>query len=137
METSLPKWAKEFGQKWNSNSYSTFIIHGNIFDLFPSDNTLKYFLSLKQFIYKRLFSDGKYTMYYDIGDGLVFRDSEAKKEFFTWLEVYDQVEKTNLHIDGMPREFYKIIPILKRFVSHIYENGCKDHKSGVLFFIDF
>jgi SpoVK/Ycf46/Vps4 family AAA+-type ATPase len=138
MNTNLPKWAKEFGQKWNSNSYSTFVIHGNVFDLFPYNEKLESFLSLKQFISKRLFLDKKYVMYYDVGDGLVFRDNEVKKEFFSWIEVYDQVEKTNFHIDGMPREFYKIIPIIKRFINHIEDDKDPKHnKNGIIFFIDF
>ena len=31
----LKGWALELARRWNGGTYSLFILHGNIFDLFP------------------------------------------------------------------------------------------------------
>ena len=40
----LRGWALELARRWNGGTYSLFVVHGNIFDLFPvqEDSTLSY-----------------------------------------------------------------------------------------------
>src|SRR6185436_5209291 len=112
----LRGWAIELARRWNSATYSVFVLHGNIFDVFPvqSGKTVSY-VPLKAFLAQRFFPEREYLLFYDIGDGLTFGSPEMQKRFFEWLEIYDQVESTNYHQTGPPRELIKLAPMLRRF----------------------
>src|SRR5436190_15536896 len=92
----LRGWGIELARRWNSGTYSLFVLHGNIFDVFPVQNghQLSY-VPLKAFLARRLFGDRPFLLFYDIGDGLPFGSAEMQKRFFAWLEVFDEVEGTN------------------------------------------
>src|SRR5215467_16034777 len=97
----LRGWALELARRWNGGTYSLFVLHGNIFDLFPvqDDSSVKY-VPLKPFLVRRLFPERACLMFYDISEGLTFGSSQMQKRFFEWLEVYDNVENTNFHEAG-------------------------------------
>ena len=93
-KTRLPLtgWALDLARRWNGGTYSLFVLHGNIFDLFPvQDNSSVNYVPLKSFLVQRLFPDRSCLLFYDISDGLTFGSSEMQKRFFEWLEVYDNV----------------------------------------------
>lgn len=131
----LRGWALELARRWNAGTYSMFIVHGNVFDLFPVEEgkDLSY-LPLKGFLSRRLFPEREFLLFYDIGDGLTFGSAEMQKRFFEWLAVYDQVEHTNLAQQGPPRDFNKLAPLLRRFFLRIAEE--KQWK-GVTLIFDF
>lgn len=130
----LRDWALEMARRWNSGAYSLFILHGNIYDVYPvQDGSEISYVSLKTFLARRLFPERTYLMFYDIGDGLTFGAAEMQKGFFEWLEIYDQVERTNYHQQGPPREFIRLAPLLRRFFLHV---GAQPGR-GVSLIIDF
>src|ERR1039458_7647441 len=54
----LKGWALELARRWNGGTYSLFILHGNIFDLFPvQDNSHLSYVPLKTFLVRRLFPE--------------------------------------------------------------------------------
>ena len=132
----LRAWALELARRWNGGTYSLFVLHGNIFDVFPVQNggTLNY-VPLKTFLTRRLFPDRGFLLFYDIGDGLTFGSAEMQKRFFEWLEVFDEVEGTNFHQQGPPREFTKLAPLLRRFFLRAADD--KKERKGVTLIIDF
>src|SRR5579864_2237939 len=96
--TRLPLrgWALELARRWNGGTYSLFVLHGNIFDLFPvQDNSTINYVPLKSFLVRRLFPERACLLFYDISDGLTFGSADMQKRFFEWLELYDSVESTN------------------------------------------
>src|SRR5579864_5856206 len=112
----LRGWALELARRWNGGTYSLFVLHGNIFDLFPvQDNSTTSYVPLKTFLVRRLFPERSCLLFYDISDGLTFGSADMQKRFFEWLEVYDNVEGTTLHQTGPPRDFLRLAPILRRF----------------------
>jgi len=132
----LRGWALELCRRWNGATYSVFILHGNIFDIFPVQNGKELaYGSLKTFLSRRLFPDRAFLLYYDIGDGLTFGSGEMQKRFFEWLEVYDSVEQTNFHQTGPPREFIRLAPLLRRFFLRVLEE--KREWNGITLIIDF
>ena len=132
----LRTWALELARRWNAGTYSLFILHGNIFDLFPvQEGTAIRYSPLKSFLARRLFPDRAFLLFYDIGDGLTFGTPEMQTKFFEWLEVYDQVERTNFHQQGPPREFTRLAPLLRRFFLRTAEPTGPKH--GVTLIIDF
>jgi AAA+ superfamily predicted ATPase len=132
----LRGWGLELARRWNSGTYSVFVLHGNIFDVFPvqTGKTLSY-VPLKAFLSQRFFPEREYLMFYDIGDGLTFGSSEMQKRFFEWLEVYDEVEGTSFHQQGPPRDLVRLGPLLRRCFARMTEE--KNGWRGVTLVIDF
>lgn len=129
----VKKWVSELVSKWNSQTYSTFILHGNVFDVFPVRNNGKVsYVSLKSFFAQTLFKERPSMLYYDIGDGLSFGSVEMRADFEKWLKIFDETEHTSFFAAGLPREFNRLVPILKRFFAKVNEE-----KKGVTLIIDF
>jgi len=126
----------ELARRWNGGTYSLFVLHGNIFDLFPvqEDSGVNY-VALKTYLCRRLFPARACMLFYDISDGLTFGSSEMQKRFFEWLEVYDTVENTNYHQSGPPRDFVRLAPVLRRFFLQVAED--KEKWRGITLIIDF
>jgi AAA+ superfamily predicted ATPase len=130
----LRGWALELARRWNSATYSLYVLHGNIYDVFPVlEGAETRFVSLKQFLARRIFPTRGFLLYYDIGDGLTFGTPEMRKGFFEWLEIYDQVENTDYGRAGLPREFTKLAPLLRRFFLH----AAQERGESIMLHLDF
>src|SRR5439155_1293855 len=68
-------------------------------------------------------------------DGLSFGSADMQTRFFEWLAVYDQVEKTDFHREGPPREFTRLAPLLRRFFLRAADD--KGARKGVTLIVDF
>jgi AAA+ superfamily predicted ATPase len=144
-ETTLPPattrlplrgWALELARRWNGSTYSLFVLHGNIFDLFPvQQNSNVSYVPLKTFLQRRLFPDRACVLFYDISGGLTFGSAEMQQRFFEWLEVFDNVEGTNFHQQGPPKNFLALAPLLTRFFLKVAEDT--RHWKGVTLVIDY
>jgi AAA+ superfamily predicted ATPase len=137
-QTRLPLrgWALELARRWNGGTYSLFVLHGNIYDLFPvQDNGDLHYVPLKTFLVRRFFPERACLLFYDISDGLTFGSSEMQKRFFDWLAVYDSVENTNFHEAGPPRDFVRLAPLLRRFFQRVAEE--QEKWRGITLAIDF
>src|SRR5947208_11739968 len=132
----LRNWALELARRWNSGTYSLLVLHGNIFDLFPvQDAPDVHYVPLKTFLVRRLFPERACMLFYDISDGLTFGSADMQKRFFEWLEVYDSVENTNFHQAGLPRDFVRLAPLLRRFFLRVAEE--KEKWRGITLIVDF
>ncbi len=130
----LRAWSIELARRWNSGSYSLFVLHGNIFDVYPvGREDAAEFVPLNAFLARRIFPERAFLLFYDIGDGLTFGTAEMQKRFFAWLAVYDQVENTAYHREGLPRDFVRLAPILRRFFLRMNEEKVQ----GASLIIDF
>src|SRR5437667_11544471 len=58
-----------------------------------------------------------------------------QKRFFEWLEVCDNVENTNFHEAGLPRDLIRLAPVLRRFFLRVAEE--KEKWRGITLIIDF
>src|SRR6266478_9486524 len=137
-QTRLPLrgWALELARRWNGGTYSLFVLHGNIFDLFPvQDGSSVNYVPLKTFLVRRLFPERACMLFYDISDGLSFGSGEMQKRFFEWREIYDSVQHTNFHEAGPPRDFNRLAPLLRRFFLRVAEE--KEKWKGITLIIDF
>ena len=137
-QTRLPLrgWGLELARRWNGGTYSLFVVHGNIFDLFPvQEEASVSYVPLKTFLVRRLFPERACLLFYDISDGLTFGSADMQKRFFEWLEVYDTTENTNFHAAGPPRDFVRLAPVLRRFFLRVAEE--KEKWRGITLIIDF
>lgn len=132
----LRGWAAEFARRWNAGTYSLFVLHGNVFDVFPVQSGASVdYVPLKTFLVRRLFPERAYLLFYDIGDGLTFGSKEMQARFFQWLEVYDQVEHTDFRQTGPPRDLLRLAPLLRRFFLRAAEDPRE--AKGITLIIDF
>lgn len=130
----LRGWALELARRWNGGTYSLFVLHGNIYDIFPvQEGAENSFVSLKTFLARRIFPERSFLLFYDIGDGLSFGSADMQKRFFSWLKVYDDVEGTSFHQQGPPRDFIKLAPLLRRFFLRVAD----EKREGISLIIDF
>jgi len=137
-KTRLPlrAWSLELARRWNGGTYSVFVLHGNIFDVFPVQNGAAInYAPLKTFLVQRLFPERACILFYDIGDGLTFGSSDMQRRFFECLEVYDRVDDTNFHQQGPPRDFVRLAPVLRRFFLKVAED--KKSWQGITLILDF
>jgi AAA+ superfamily predicted ATPase len=112
----LRGWTSDFARRWNGGTYSLFVLQGNVFDLFPlvtAQGTS--YVPLGRFLMERLFPSRDGVLFYDVADGLSFGSPGAQTRFYKWLKDYDEVEKTNYHVAGPPKEFTRLCPVLQRF----------------------
>jgi len=132
----LRGWALDLARRWNGGTYSLFILHGNIFDLFPvqTGEGLSY-VPLKSFLTRRLFPNRECLMFYDLSGGLTFATGEMQIRFFKWLEIFDAVENTNFSMQGPPKSFLALAPMLTRFFLYLAEQN-RQYK-GVSLIIDY
>jgi SpoVK/Ycf46/Vps4 family AAA+-type ATPase len=132
----LRGWALEMARRWNAGTYSLFVLHGNVFDVFPVQEAAGVrYVPLKTFLSRRLFSERACLLFYDIADGLTFGSPDMQRRFFEWLEIYDNVENTNFHQQGPPRDFIRLAPLLRRFFLKIADEPQK--WQGVTLTVDF
>ncbi len=132
----LRGWALELARRWNGGTYSLFVLHGNIFDLFPvQENDHVGYVPLKTFLMRRLFPERACLLFYDISGGLTFGSAEMQKRFFEWLEIFDSVENTNFHQQGPPKNFLALAPLLTRFFLKAAEDDRQ--WKGVTLVIDY
>jgi AAA+ superfamily predicted ATPase len=128
----LRAWALEFARRWNADTHSLFLIHGNIHDVFPTPAGYE---PLKGYLMRRLFPERAWVLFYDIGDGLSFGSADTQKRFFEWLELFDSVEGTNYRATGLPRSFTQLAPLLRRFFLAAADD--KKVAKGVTLVVDF
>ncbi len=131
----LDTWALDLARRWNAGVQSLFVVHGDIFDLFPIPDGNGYsYAPLKTFLARRLFPDRGTLLFFDIADGLTFGTPEMQRRFFEWLEIFDSVEGTSFRVTGPPKDFLRLAPLLRRFFARSED----DPKSrGVTLIIDF
>jgi len=137
-KTVLPLrgWSLELARRWNGGTYSLFVLHGNIFDLFPvQDDERVGYVPLKTFLMRRLFPERACLLFYDVSGGLTFGSPEMQKQFFEWLEIFDSVENTNFHQQGPPKNFLALAPLLTRFFLKAAEDS--RHWKGVTLVVDY
>jgi AAA+ superfamily predicted ATPase len=137
-KTRLPLrgWALELARRWNGGTYSLFILHGNIFDLFPVQGDAgPDYVPIKTFLSQRMFADRESLMFYDVAGGLTFGTGEMQIRFFKWLELFDSVENTNFSMQGPPKSFLALAPMLTRFCLYLAEQPGRYR--GVTLVIDY
>lgn len=137
--TPLSNWGKDLAIRWNSNSYSVFVLHGNIFDIFPTPDPNSMYQSLKNHLAKRFFPNRECVIFYDISDGISFLTEEMKNDFYEWLSMG---EKLGHRYGGqsMSKIFIAVAPILKEYFYYLSlktTNKKNDGRNGATIIIEF
>ena len=81
MSAGLPRWAAEMRDLFRSGSASQFLLHGNVFDVVPSDGRL---LSLPAFLEEVMFATYDDILRYDRSRGV--RATRGVEDWGDWLQ---------------------------------------------------
>jgi AAA+ superfamily predicted ATPase len=112
----LPPWADQLSESYYSGAFALFVIHGNVRDLTPFQNsqTLE-FLPLQRFLRQALFGQRDVVITYDRGGGLSFQPAEAQADFRRALEGYDSFHGTS-YAQGLPRNPDGVLNLLDNYL---------------------
>jgi AAA+ superfamily predicted ATPase len=113
----LNGWGLDLALRWNSNSYSVFVLHGNIFDIYPTPDEKLGYQSLKGHLAQRFFPDRQCVMFYDVSDGLTFLTDEMKAEFLEWWSMGEKIGRG--YGASIPNIFIALAPILKEYFYYL------------------
>ena len=84
MTNPLPDWAAQMRDLFRSGSVAQFLIHGNIFDVVPiEDSRGRRLLSLKAFLEGVMFDSYDVVLEYDRGRGI--RPIKGAEDWGDWL----------------------------------------------------
>ncbi|MGH2404378.1 MAG: ATP-binding protein [bacterium] len=82
---TLPSWTEEIRAKYESGAASQFLLHTNIYDVYPLDGA---YLRLRDFLTKALAGAPKMlAAYYNLADGLSFPNEQMLREFLTFYKI--------------------------------------------------
>src|SRR5919112_5311778 len=99
----FPNWAKQFTEKYYSQTIAMFVLTGNVHDLVPlrSSNGTR-FVPLNVFLNEAMFGRRDIVLTYDRGYGLAFAKPDMQKDFSRALEGYDSFHGTKFAL-GLSR----------------------------------
>ncbi|HET9262408.1 MAG TPA: ATP-binding protein [Vicinamibacterales bacterium] len=81
MSADLPRWAAEMRDLFRSGSAAQFLLHGNVFDVVPSDGKL---LSVPSFLEQVMFASYDVVLRYDRSRGV--RATRGAADWSDWLQ---------------------------------------------------
>ena len=112
----LPAWARQLSESYYSGAFALFVIHGNVRDLAPFQNSQALeFLPLHRFLRQALFGQRDVVITYDRGGGLSFHPAEAQADFRRALEGYDSFHGTS-YAQGLPRNPDGVLNLLDNYL---------------------
>ncbi|MEI6035120.1 MAG: AAA family ATPase [Verrucomicrobiae bacterium] len=129
-----PAWTKDLARAWNAGTHGVFILHGNIFDLFPiaEPDGLPLFVNLKSLLAQRIFPNRRMLLFFDVADGLTFATKDMQAEFMKWMESY--AEAAGIPCKA-PAKFVEALKAVRAYTSqHRDEKGAG---AGTTLVVDF
>ncbi len=82
---TLPSWAEDIRAKYESGAASQFLLHTNIYDVYPLGGD---YLRLREFLTTSLAGAPQMLVaYYNLADGLSFANDQMLREFLTFYKV--------------------------------------------------
>ena len=124
---TLPAWAQELVDLYESNAVSQFVIHGNVYDrlLIPSE-TKPRLGSLNEFLLEVLMPRFDVVLSYDLGNGI--RVEKGGAQFSTWPFLK---EKDHAILPKSPRaavetltHYFRFCANLRRLNANSLQVGC-------------
>lgn len=113
---NLPDWARQFAEKYYSQTIALFVLTGNVHDLVPlKRGTETEFVPLGTFLNEALFGRRDFILSYDRGYGLSFAKPEMQKDFARAIEGYDAFHGVKFS-QGLPRNPDSVLSVLGSYL---------------------
>lgn len=115
---SLPGWAQKLVRRYYTRTVSTFILHGAVRDLQPTQTAdgKRTFDNLKKFLVNELFGTRDHVLFYDRSSGVRAGEVPAtQQDFIRFLKGYDSAYGTKF-ADERPRDPGRALQILENYM---------------------
>ena len=104
MSQELPRWASEMRDLFRSGSAAQFLLHGNVFDVVPSNGKL---LSVPAFLEQVMFATYDVVLRYDRSRGV--RATRGADDWADWLQTALGKESSSLTLTREPGAALELI----------------------------
>jgi ATP-dependent 26S proteasome regulatory subunit len=113
---SFPPWARMLAERYYTKTISTFILHGAVRDLQPSDDGKggRRFVPLRNFLSDDLFGTRDLVVFYDRSSGIRLATPEMQKDFMAAVAGYDSLFGTD-YAKALPKDPARAFPLLESF----------------------
>jgi AAA+ superfamily predicted ATPase len=111
-----PPWAQELARKYFTKTVSTFILHGDIRDVVPTQDRdgHRIYPSLRRFLTDDLFAARDLVVFYDRSAGIHFADEASKKDFNRALSGHDTIFGTDYQ-KNLPKDPPRVFSLLENY----------------------
>jgi len=116
---TLPTWAEDIRGKYESGAASQFLLHTNIYDLYPLGGE---YLRLRHFVTQAMAGGPeRLVVYYNLAEGLAFPSEAMQREFLTFYTVHESLGGRQKPADwsalqGELRDPRLVLPMLGRLL---------------------
>ena len=121
-----PSWAQELARKYFTKTVSTFILHGDIRDVVPTEDRdgTRIYPSLRRFMSDDLFAARDVVVYYDRSAGIHFADAASRKDFNRALSGQDSLKGTEYE-GNLPKAPDKVFELLEEYFRLRLSDGVR------------
>ncbi|MFB6278826.1 MAG: ATP-binding protein [Salinibacter sp.] len=121
-----PPWAKELARKYFTKTVSTFILHGDIRDVVPTEDRdgNRIYPPLRRFLTDDLFAARDVIVFYDRSAGIHFADPASRKDFNRALAGQDPLAGTD-YAGNVPKDPSKVFELLEDYFRLRLSDGTR------------
>ncbi len=121
-----PPWARELARKYFTKTVSTFVLHGDIRDVVPTEdrNGARIYPALRRFLTDDLFAARDVVVFYDRSAGIHFADAASRQDFSRALSGEDSLAGTEYE-NSLPKAPNKVFELLENYFRLRLSNGTR------------
>ncbi|WP_103028621.1 ATP-binding protein [Salinibacter altiplanensis] len=121
-----PSWAQELARKYFTKTVSTFILHGDIRDVVPTEDRggTRIYPPLRRFLTDDLFAARDVVVFYDRSSGIHFADAASREDFSRALSGQASLADTEYE-NNLPKAPDKVFELLEEYFRLRLSNGTR------------
>ena len=121
-----PPWARELARKYFTKTVSTFILHGDIRDVVPTEDRdgARIYPPLRRFLSDDLFAARDVVVFYDRSAGIHFADAASRRDFSRALAGEERLAGTEYE-NNLPKAPNKVFELLEDYFRLRLSNGTR------------
>ncbi len=121
-----PPWARELARKYFTKTVSTFIVHGDIRDVVPTEDRdgARIYPPLRRFLTDDLFAARDVVVFYDRSAGIHFADAASRRDFSRALAGEERLAGTEYE-NNLPKAPNKVFELLEDYFRLRLSNGTR------------
>ena len=121
-----PRWARELARKYFTKTVSTFILHGDIRDVVPTEDRdgNRIYPALRSFLSDDLFAARDVIVFYDRSAGIHFADAASRKDFNRALSGQASLSGTEYE-GNLPKAPDKVFELLEEYFRLRLSDGLR------------
>ncbi len=121
-----PPWARQLARKYFTKTVSTFILHGDIRDVVPTEDRdgARIYPPLRRFLTDDLFAARDVVVFYDRSAGIHFADAASRRDFSRALAGEERLAGTEYE-NNLPKAPNKVFELLEDYFRLRLSNGTR------------